>query len=169
MDIGANVGVFSQHAAEIVGSRGFVLSVEALPPTYILLQENRVTLQRQAASPCTWITDNAAVGDADGGTRSMTFFPRAAGWGTGMPKQHAALMQQDLKQFVRNLLEDNTSLVSHFIPSRNQWGELPFTHLPKRTPLPQVGICKQKHCTAGCSKPARQDWLSAAEAATVAV
>lgn len=111
MDIGANVGVFSRHAAEIVGSEGCVLSVEALPPTFELLQENRAAWQQQKASPCTWIHINAAVGDADGGTRPMTFFPRAAGWGTGMPDQHAVLMQKDLKQFVRNLLDDNTSRV----------------------------------------------------------
>lgn len=115
MDIGANVGVFSQQAADKVGEKGSVLSVEALPPTFRLLQENRDALRRENASQCTWQLVNAAAGDRDSGTRTMTFFPRAAGWGTCMPEQHTTLMKKDLKQFVRNLLEDKTSQVSFLL------------------------------------------------------
>jgi FkbM family methyltransferase len=111
VDIGANVGVFSGHAAAIVGKHGSVLSVEALPPTFHLLQWNRNALQRDNASLGAWHVVNAAVTQNDTGTRTMTFLPRAAGWGTCMPEQHIVLMKKDLKTFVRNLLEDNSSQV----------------------------------------------------------
>lgn len=113
VDVGANVGVFGRQAAATVGKHGLVVSVEALPPTFKLLQENRFALQQANASYSEWRLVNAAVGDSDDGTRQMTFFPHAAGWSTSMPEQHKKLMQKDLKQFVRNLLEDQTSEVQH--------------------------------------------------------
>lgn len=110
VDVGANVGVFSQQAATAVGKDGSVLSVEANPPTFRLLEENQAMLQ-QDGPLSTWHLVNAGVGSSDSGTLQMTFLPRAAGWGTCKGDQHMSLMKQDLKQFVRNMLEDKSSKV----------------------------------------------------------
>jgi hypothetical protein len=40
VDVGANVGVFSHQVCQIVGCEGAVLSIEALPPTFAVLEHN---------------------------------------------------------------------------------------------------------------------------------
>lgn len=108
VDVGANVGVFSHQARQIVGCEGMILSVEALPPTFAVLQRNKDAVERCDGG---WVLVNAAAGALDDGHTKMTFYPRAAGWGTSTPQQNTALMQNDLKQFINNMLDDRTSQV----------------------------------------------------------
>eukprot|EP00892_Ulva_mutabilis_P007679 jgi/Ulvmu1/5283/UM022_0077.1 len=112
VDIGSNVGIFGLQAGQIVGPTGRVISVEALPPTFNKLQENRKAAIREGYVTAEWSAINAAAGATDG-CLEMTFFPRAAGWGTSDPVQHKQRMRLDLGVFIKSLLQDHTSRISH--------------------------------------------------------
>lgn len=110
IDVGSNIGIFGVQAAQIVGASGRVISIEALPPTFDKLQQNRKDALQRGHASAEWIAINAAAG-ASNGNIDMTFFPRAAGWGTSDPEHHRERMTADLNVFIRSLLQDETSKV----------------------------------------------------------
>lgn len=110
VDVGSNIGIFGVQAGQIVGSTGRVISIEALPPTFEKLQQNREATLRQGQVSAEWTAINAAAGASDGQIE-MTFFPRAAGWGTSNPEHHRERMKSDLSVFIRSLLQDKSSKV----------------------------------------------------------
>ena len=129
IDVGGNIGIFGLQAALAVGSTGRVISVEALPPTFELLKANQESAIHQGHVKARWTAINAAAGSSDG-HMDMTFFPRAAGWGTSDPMQHRKRMRADLRVFIKSLLQDSTSKV---FPS----------HAPRRLALTS---CRHNGC-----------------------
>lgn len=110
IDVGGNIGIFGAQAAQLVGATGRVISIEALPPTFEKLQSNRQAALHQGIVSSEWIAVNYAASACDG-LMEMTFFPRAAGWGTSDPAQHRERMKADLSVFIQSLLQDESSKV----------------------------------------------------------
>lgn len=99
VDAGGNVGLFCMLAAEAVGPRGRVVSVEPAPATADVLEAN---MQVHAAwcaargvevAPCTLV--RAALSDAVAEAVQFYTYPGASGWST---------LQPDDSEVVKNML-----------------------------------------------------------------
>lgn len=108
------MGLFALQAAE---AGAHVIAVEALPPTFQVLQHNVAAIRSTHPAPVTAL--NLAVCSTDGGTVPMTFYPKASGWGTMSPELHEARMRADLGMFITSVIDD-TSSQACFFPERRQ-------------------------------------------------
>lgn len=107
IDIGANVGFFAIQAAEAVGGHGTVIAVEAAPATCGALRSN--LSGHSTPSHAAPVALNRAVTNADSGTAEVTWYPRAAGWGTLDAAAQEKRMAVGLRAFIGSAIEDRNS------------------------------------------------------------
>ncbi|GAB4819450.1 hypothetical protein N2152v2_006496 [Parachlorella kessleri] len=116
LDVGANIGLFAQCAAELVGPevQGVVVAAEPLPASFAALQAN-VQKHRDwchcQGVPCGTIEAvNTGVADGRSIMATFTLYERAAGWGTMHVDEEEVLL--DMGVFLENALEPKAHMPS---------------------------------------------------------
>lgn len=87
LDVGANIGLFSLHAAQQLGPEGLVLAAEPIPALHAALASNaaRLASSAQACAPIRPLP----LGVGDGSVRQTTFryYRQASGWSSMLPAE----------------------------------------------------------------------------------
>ncbi|KAK9811143.1 hypothetical protein WJX73_006362 [Symbiochloris irregularis] len=104
VDVGANVGLFTLQAADIVGPQGQVVAVEPSPDAHTALLENLATyadLNVQAGSAKVAAVQ-AAAGSTPKDAINLVTYSQSSGWSTVYPDEQE--VQEGMRMFLNNAL-----------------------------------------------------------------